>query len=357
MSNRPYLIALNHIPGIGPRGVIKLLRRWPDLKDMFSLSASQLQAAGLSSVLATAIASFNFRKVDNDLVWATEDRHHLLTWDDTLYPALLREISDPPLTLYAIGDLNCLYHTNVAIVGSRNPSLTGKDLARTFGYELATHGVVVVSGLALGIDERAHTGAIEASGKTIAVMGTGVDHIYPYRHRPLAESIIKNGLLLSEFPRGTQPIAGHFPRRNRIISGLSLCTLVVEASLRSGSLITARLALEQNREVLAVPGSLQNPQAKGCHHLLQQGAKLVVSTQDILDELPSFDCSMSTGKFDKFVKDNCNDFMKYIGCDITHIDNIVEQSGLSLNEVLCQLAQLEIEGLISAVAGGYTRCS
>lgn len=355
-KNRRFLIALNHTQGVGPSTALKLLQLWPKLEDMFSLSVGQLEKAGVSKTLASSIAAFNFNKVDADLAWEqSENTNHILTWEDTHYPKLLYQIYDPPIVLYAKGNIGCLNKKSVAVVGSRKPSMSGREMGFTFSYELALHDIVIVSGLALGVDERAHTGCLKAMGKTIAVMGTGINYIYPYRHRDLADEICKNGLLLSEFPRDAKPLACHFPRRNRIISGLSLCTLVVEASLKSGSLITARLALEQNREVLAVPGSLQNPQARGCHQLLQQGAKLVTSTKDILDELPGLNNRMLPGKdkIDNTADDN--NFMQYIGYEVTHIDKIVEQSGLGIDEVMCQLAHLELNGLISVEAGGYIR--
>ena len=220
MNNKLYFLALNRINGIGPRTVVMLLQRWPNLEELFRLSATQMQQAGLKPAIAAAIASFNLSQVDDDWRWQEAINHTLLTWDDGEYPALLKEIPDPPLALYARGDLSALRLPTVAMVGSRRPSLTGGETAWRFAYELANQHVTVVSGLALGIDAQAHRGCLAAHGRTIAVMGTGIDGIYPRQHFSLAEEIVENGLLLSEFPLQSLPIAGHFPRRNRIISGI-----------------------------------------------------------------------------------------------------------------------------------------
>lgn len=357
MRNKPYFLALNRIPFIGPRTVLKLLTHWPFLGDLFKQSAQQLEEFGLSKSIAQAIGQFNWSEIESDLRWEEENNHFLLTWEDKNYPTLLKEIHDPPPVLYAIGDLACLQQPTIAIVGSRKPSITGRETARQFACELASGAITIVSGLALGIDAQAHQGALEAKGKTVAVMGTGIDIIYPRAHQSLADNICQNGLLLSEFSLRTSPIAGHFPRRNRIISGLSLSTLVVEAAIRSGSLITARFALEQNRDVLAIPGSIFNPQARGCHHLLQQGAKLVTSSADILDELGLHDNkSIEKSKAELALAIDNKNLVKCIGFEITSINQIINRSGLSVEEVTCGLAALELQGVIEMVSGGYVRC-
>lgn len=356
MSNKSYLIALNKIEHIGPRTVAKLLHRWPELEEMFRLSEQQLQQAGLPAKMALAISTFNFNELEADWRWQEKSNHHLLTWEDSNYPALLKEIHDPPAVLYAIGELSCLQQPTIAIVGSRKPSVTGSELARLFAYELAINNLTVVSGLALGIDTQAHRGCLEAQGKTVAVMATGIDRIYPRQNVQLATEISQNGLLLSEFSLKTAPIAGHFPRRNRIISGSSLATLVVEAAIRSGSLITARMALEQNRDVLAVPGSILNPQARGCHYLLQQGARLVTSCQDVLDELGLDGKQVKPNDMEQSLATDNENLVKCIGFEITTVDQIVARSGLNVEEVACNLATLELRGIVKAIPGGYTRC-
>lgn len=357
MNNKPYLIALNRIKQIGPRGIKKLLKNWPNLEDMFHLSSIDLQRVGVPVKLADAVSSFDFAQIHADLHWEEKKHHHLLTWDDKLYPSLLREIHDPPPVLYAVGDLSCLNQSAVAMVGSRNPSINGKENAWRFAYDLARNNMNIISGLALGVDAQAHMGCLKAGGRTIAVMATGIDRIYPARHKKLAEEITEKGLLLTEFPLATPPIAGHFPRRNRIISGLSLATLVVEAAIKSGSLITARQALEQNREVLAIPGSIHNPMARGCHHLLQQGAKLVTSSEDILSELRFMTgVSVQEEEHTASMVDEPA-LVKCIGFEVTTVDKIIERSGLSMTEVTCDLAELELQGIVKAVPGGYMRCS
>lgn len=356
MKNKQYLLALNRMNRVGPLTAAKLMKRWPDLEEMFALSAQVLEEAGLPAALAQIITTFDLNEVDEDWRWQEGSNHHLITWVDPEYPALLREIHDPPIVLYARGDLSALKQATVAMVGTRKPSVTGSETARYFARELSAQHITIVSGLALGVDAQAHQGCLDvAEGKTIAVMGTGIDVIYPRRHGHLADEVARSGLLLSEFPLKTQPIAGHFPRRNRIISGLSLITLIVEAAIRSGSLITARFALEQNRDVLAIPGSIHNPQARGCHHLLQQGAKLVTSVQDVLDELDMDRIVSKEQSKEILARDNIN-LVKCIGFEVTSIDQIIARSGLDVGVVACGLADLELQGLIRAVTGGYMRC-
>lgn len=220
MNNKRFFLALNQMHAVGPRTVAKLLQRWPNLAELFQLPSAQVEQAGVPKELAQAIKQFNFDKLDADWRWQETEGHFLLTWDDPEYPALLKEISDPPPVLYAKGDLSSFLQPTVAMVGSRKPSITGSETAWRFAYDLAMKNITIVSGLALGIDAQAHSGCIAAGGKTIAVMGTGIDSIYPRRHLSLAEKIGEKGLLLSELPLKSPPIAGHFPRRNRIISGL-----------------------------------------------------------------------------------------------------------------------------------------
>ena len=356
MNNKQYLLALNRIDHIGPRTVAKLLVRWPNLEELFQLSVHELEQAGLSSRMASGIANFDFLQVETDWRWEEACDHFLLTLCDPDYPSLLKEIHDPPPVLYAIGQLSSFLQPTVAMVGTRKPSVTGKETARRFAFELASKKISIVSGLAIGIDAEAHRGCIQAGGKTIAVMGTGIDCIYPRQHRLLADSISENGLLLTELPLQSPPIAGHFPRRNRIISGLSLCTLVVEAAIKSGSLITARMALEQDRDVLAIPGSIYNPQSRGCHHLLQQGAKLATSSQDVLDEL-RIDYEQEAAEFVFGLATENKNLVKCIGFEVTAVDQIIARSGLTVEKVVCDLAELELQGIVKAVPGGYTRCT
>lgn len=357
MNNLPYLLALNRIAGAGPKIVARLRQKWPDLSHLFQLKSHQLRACGIPEILANRISQFDLRSVEEDLLWAEHSKCHLLSIESPDYPPLLKEIPDPPTVLYAQGNLHALLHPAIAIVGSRKPSVTGEKNAFEFGRNLARAGLAVISGLALGIDAKAHQGCLSINGITVAVMGTGINHIYPRRHQKLAGDIQQNGLIISEFPLKTPPKAGHFPRRNRIISGLSLATLVVEATIRSGSLITARLALEQNREVLSIPGSIHNPAAKGCHYLVQQGAKLVTQVEDILEELHIYNpikapelSNPSSGLASEAQK-----LVKFLGFDLSTVDEICKRSGLTIENTSALLAELELQGVVQAVMGGYIK--
>lgn len=298
----------------------------------------------------------------------------LVKFEEADYPELLRQITNPPPFLFVRGNASCLSLPQIAIVGSRNPSTGGSENAERFAHYLARQGFAITSGLALGIDGAAHRGTLAAWGKTIAVMGTAVDRIYPARHRALAQEIIeKGGALVSEFPLGTGSYSGNFPQRNRIISGLSLGTLVVEAALQSGSLITARQALEQNREVFAIPGSIHNPLAKGCHQLIRHGATLVESAQDILDQLNgllSFKWQEAQQKLDlsepKETRQPENNLqfdtppeteflLSAIGYDPVALDALVERTQLPVNQLITQLTLLELAGKIESLAGSYQR--
>jgi len=354
--NKRFFLALNRMPQVGPRTVAKLLRRWPSLQELFELPLSQLEQLGVPTSLAMKIATFDFRQLDMDWRWLEAENQVILTWEDALYPPLLKEIHDAPPVLYAKGDVSSFHQPMLAMVGTRNPSVTGSETARRFAVELSAKKITIVSGLALGIDAEAHRGCIDAQGKTIAVMGTGIDCIYPRRHLKLAEQITENGLLLSELPLQSPPIAGHFPRRNRIISGLSLCTLVVEAAIKSGSLITARMALEQNRDVLAIPGSIYNPQARGCHYLLQQGAKVVTCSDDVLEEL-QIELELTTTELTPVLASENKNLVKCIGFEVTRVDQIILRSGLTVDKVVSELACLELQGIVKAVPGGYLRCT
>ncbi|QLZ67957.1 DNA-protecting protein DprA [Legionella sp. PC1000] len=357
MNNLSCYLALNRMERVGPRTAGKLQKRWPDLQHMFQLSAVELEQAGLPSALAQTIAGFDLSLVQEDLSWLeAADDHHILTWDSPEYPSLLKEITDPPIVLYAKGQLSCLKQPTLAVVGSRNPTVTGSENARQFAKAIASHGVTIVSGLALGVDAQAHLGCLEAGGQTIAVLGTGIDRIYPHRHKALSQQIAQNGLLVSEFSLKSPPIAGHFPRRNRIISGLSLCTLVVESAIKSGSLITARMALEQNRDVLAIPGSIHNPLARGCHYLLQQGAKLVTSVVDVLEELQIDSEQQTADKAILPLASGNKNLVKFIGFEMTTVDQIILRSGCTVEQVLSELAELELNGAVVSVPGGYMRC-
>ncbi len=280
-------IKLWRVSGIGSKKFQLLLNSFDTPAAALAANSSQLVQAGLSSKVANSICDQkNTDSAKPDLEWLNaSDNHHIVTLHCPEYPQRLKQIDDAPALLYVHGNLSILKDPQLGIVGSRNPTQSGHNNAYEFAKHLATTGLCITSGLALGVDGAAHQGAIDGEGPTIAVIATGVDRVYPAKHRELAHKIVENGAIVSEFPIGTHPDSRHFPRRNRIISALSYGVLVVEAALKSGSLITARLAMEQNREVFAIPGSIHNPLAKGCHQLIRQGAKLVETAEDILEEM------------------------------------------------------------------------
>ena len=280
---RPWLM-LATIPGLGPRSLNRLLERFGTPEALLAANGSQLAAVGARPAMVERLRDPRPDLVADAMDWAQAADAHLVARPDPRYPARLGELVDAPLVLYVRGDPQVLADPQVAIVGSRNPTPGAGETTREFARHLAACGLTITSGLAVGIDAAAHRGALEA-GNTLAVMGTGPDRVYPAAHRDLARLIAAHGALVTEFPPGTGPKSEHFPRRNRLIAALSLGTLVVEAALQSGSLITARLAAELGREVFAIPGSIHNPLARGCHALIRQGAKLVETAQDVLEEL------------------------------------------------------------------------
>lgn len=305
--------------------------------------------------------------IGRDLAWlGASTGRGVLALGDPTYPDLLARIPDPPPLLYYVGDPEVLGQTQLAVVGSRNPTPAGRITATSFARYLVGQGLVITSGLARGIDAAAHEGALKGQGFTVAVLGTGVDRVYPSSNRALAHRIAESGIIVSEFPLGTPARPPHFPRRNRIISGLAIGTLVVEAARRSGSLITARLAAEQGREVFAIPGSIQNPMARGCHALIRQGAKLVETAADILEELPPLlgvsqmpgVAAAETGAEDDGggLDPDYRELLAAMGYDPVSVDELVERTALTANVLSSMLLVLELEGHVSPVAGGqYAR--
>lgn len=283
------------------------------------------------------------------LEWLQQPGNHLLTLADSSYPQALLEIPDPPALLYAKGDLSLLHMPAIAVVGSRNASPQGEKNAEEFSASLSQHGLCIISGMALGIDGAAHRGALRTGGKTIAVVGTGLDIVYPARHRDLAHQIAQHGLIISEFALGTPSKPQNFPRRNRIISGLSRGCLVVEANVQSGSLITARLAAEQGREVFAIPGSIHSPLSKGCHQLIKQGAKLVDHTKDILEELHVHSLTQFSSQAERSEE---SPLLEAMGYDPVSMDILVERSGLTSDRLSAMLLVLELENQVTSLPGG-----
>jgi DNA processing protein len=278
-------LTLARAPGMHGGVLPELLSHCSSAAGILAASAASLRSAGLEQRLIDALRSVDSASLDQDVHWLERHGHHFIHWGEARYPSLLAQLRDAPVGLYVRGNPEALSLPQLAVVGSRNPTPSGRDTAREFAAHLSGCGLTITSGLALGIDTASHHGALAGAGSTIAVCGTGLDIVYPASNAPLALDIAAAGALISEFPLGTPPLKHNFPRRNRIIAGLALGTLVVEAAVRSGSLITARLAAEQGREVFAIPGSIHNPLARGCHQLIRQGAKLVETAQDILMEL------------------------------------------------------------------------
>lgn len=344
-------LRLTLISGIGGETQRRLLQAFGDPAAIFAASGSALRGA-LGSALAERLVSHDSSKeIEAAQAWIGQPGNHLLTLADPDYPQALLTAADPPILLYAKGDISLLNRPALAIVGSRNATKQGEANASAFAQALAAAGLTIVSGLAAGIDAAAHRGALPETASTIAVIGTGCDRIYPARNEGLARDIADHGVILSEFPIGTPPLAANFPRRNRIIAGLARGCLVVEAARQSGSLITARLSAEVGREVFAIPGSIHSPQSKGCHALIKQGAKLVEAAQDILEELrwekivnpPSDAIAPVTGG---------DPLIDALGQDPCDLDTLIVRTGLAAEAVLARLLPLELEGRIAPLPGG-----
>lgn len=346
------------MPGVGCRTILRLLESHTPAA-LFAESASALAAFGLKDDVVNAIKNPDWGLIDYDLAWLSQPNNRVMTLYDPNYPPLLKEISDPPPLLFVRGNPELLSNPQIAIVGSRNPSTSGLEIAFNFAKTLSECGFTITSGLALGIDAAGHLGALKANGYTIAVAGTGLDRVYPAKHKDLATEIVNTGAIISEFPPGTTAKANHFPRRNRIISGLCQGLLVVEAAKLSGSLITARMALEQNREVFAIPGSIYNPLARGCNALIREGAKLVETTQDILEELNQYyqqDEDFSLPITQSTLDLDQQTLLNLVMFSPTSIDTLVENTNESVEVISSMLLILELQGYIEATPGGcYTR--
>jgi len=360
-------LALYRAPGIGSRGLHKLLQYFDSPAGIFAADRADLLACGLSAATADYLQRPDWQAVEKDLAWLNGGGNRLLTIRDESYPPRLADTADPPLLLFVHGDPDYLLQPQLAIVGSRNPSHDGIALAEDFAAYLAGCGLTICSGLAAGVDAAAHRGALHCAAGTVAVTGTGLDRVYPAQHRELAHRIAENGALVSEFPPGTPPLAANFPRRNRIISGLSVGTLVIEAALRSGSLITARQALEQGREVFAIPGSVHNPLARGCHALIREGAKLVETGEHVLEELasqlalPALAAESprqraETSPQREELSGDYSELLELMGYAPVAVDQLVQRSGLTPEQVSSMLLLLELEDRVHSSAGGrYTR--
>lgn len=361
-------LRLSLTPGVGNAAARRLLAHFGSAPAIFEASVAELQhCVNLAQAAQLRHPPEGFTQaLEHTWQWLHADMqdfaHALIALGDPRYPESLLHTADPPLMLYAIGAARWLNHVaplvhwqrSLAIVGSRNPTPQGADNAFQFAQHLASQGWCVVSGMALGIDAAAHEGALAAGSTalpTVAVIGTGVDRVYPRSHKQLAHRLAQHGLVISEFPLGTPPIASNFPKRNRIISGLTRGTLVVEAALASGSLITARTASEQGREVFAIPGSIHSPQARGCHALIRQGAKLVESAQDILEEFS--DCLPAANPPSAETPNTgaVHPVLQAMGYDPVHVDTLSDRTGWSAADLQALLLELELEGLVGRLPG------
>ena len=342
-------IKVSVVPGLGDHGLRKLLKHFGSPQAIVDCSESSL-AQVVGGKLADHIKSHDSDEiVAKTLAWLEHPNHAMVTLGDPAYPPLLLETESPPPLLYLVGSIDLLRSPAVAVVGSRNATAQGASNAENFSKSLSQSGLCIVSGMALGIDTAAHRGGLAGAGKSIAVVGTGLDRVYPARNKELAHQLAQHGALVSEFPLGTPALANNFPRRNRIISGLSRGCLVVEAAVSSGSLITARLALEQGRDVFAIPGSIHSALSKGCHQLIKQGAKLVERAEDVLEEinwLPRADSSPSA------VAATDDPVLIHLGFDPEPLDTLVARTGLSPEHLSGRLLELELRGLVQTLPGG-----
>jgi DNA processing protein len=343
-------LRLTLTPGLGGETQRALLKRFGSPEQIYAASRSGLAAVVSEKAADRLLNTDNAAAVDAALAWAAQPGSRILTLGDAAYPPQLLETPDPPTVLYVRGRVELLSRPCVAVVGSRNCTPQGAANAEAFARVLSEAGLTVVSGLALGIDAAAHRGALRGEGSTVAVIGTGPDRIYPARNRDLAHEVAGQGALVSEFPVGTPALAANFPRRNRVISGLARAVLVVEAAERSGSLITARLAADQGRDVFAIPGSIHSPLSKGCHRLIKQGAKLVDDARDVLDELgmlPPTAAGAPVGSAGA-----SDPLLEQMGFDPCDVDALAERSGSAPEEIVAALLRLELGGWVASLPGG-----
>jgi len=399
-TEEEYWLALLHAPSVGPVNFARLIAHFGNPREVFEAGHISWQDFNMSEKLLNYLQNPNWEAVEKDMQWLAHTEHHLLTLEHPDYPPLLRSIDDPPSVLFVHGDCALLSSQQLAIVGTRHPTHAAEQTAGEFAEYLSHQGFTITSGMALGIDGAGHRGALAGTGKTIAVAGTGLDRVYPAAHRSLAYKIAETGALISELPIGTPVRRSHFPIRSRIVSGLSLGTIVIEAPQCSGALYATKHAVKQGREVFAIPGSIHNPLAKGCHRLIKDGAKLVETAADILEELPSNpsyltyqnntelpdissnsttidNCELFTNSttiaqpqlsksasetrdenrtFGSETSDENSDYKRlldYLQTGPTSIDNLVEQCGLTAGEVSSMLLILELRGLVAIQPGGF----
>jgi DNA processing protein len=338
----------------------RLIERFGDIDAIVRQNSTKLRDAGLTDKKAENVGSPDDRSLAHAEQWLQADNHELIATGTDAYPEMLSQLRGAPLLLFVNGNVDALHLPALAVIGSRNPTRGGIQNALEFSRYLAKSGYVIVSGLAEGIDTAAHNGALDAGGRTVAFLGHGIDRVYPAQNHDLAHRIASTGALVTEYPHGTPPDKRHFPERNRLISGLSLGTLVIEAARRSGSLITARLAADQGREVFALPGSIHNPLARGCHELIRQGAKLVETAADIGAELAPLaghlnSKVMESTKNKTALPDDDDDYLvlrKILSHDPTTVDDLQSRSGLTIEQLSSMLLILELHGEVESLSGG-----
>lgn len=348
-----YWVAFNLTPGIGPMRQRALLEHFGSLERAWHASVEELRQAGLDRrSLESLVRTRQSISLQQEMARIAQVGAEVLTWEDPRYPANLRQIPDAPPLLYVLGSVLPQDEWAVAIVGTRRATLYGKEVTRRLAYGLARNGITVVSGLAHGIDAVAHRAALDAGGRTIAVLGSGVDFIYPAEHRPLAQQIQEHGALLSEYPLGTKPEAQNFPPRNRIISGLSLGVVIAEAGAHSGALITADYAAEQGRDVFAVPGNILNATSAGCNQLIRDGARPVLEVEDILEEL-NLRQAVEQAEARAVLPSNPTEarLMALLSEEPQHVDELGRESGLPIAVVTSTLALMELKGMVRQVGG------
>lgn len=347
-------LRLRHCRGVSASTRLRLLKELGSPAAVLDASTGVLRSLlACPGITRRALNTCDQRRVGHDLDWAQGARQHIVSWLDPRYPPLLRELPDPPLLLYVKGDPDLLRSTQLAVVGSRNPTPMGLELAFQFASRLSVLGFTITSGLAIGVDAAAHQGCLSVKGSTVAVLANGPDTIYPSRNQGLAQRISAAGALVFEHPVGSPPVKWAFPHRNRIISGLCVGTLVVEATERSGSLITARLAGEQGREVYAIPGSVLSPQSRGCHALIRDGATLVETEADVLAELGAFWRPRDTAPRAAEDDDDSSPLVQAMGYDPVTIDTLVRRSGLTAETVSSMILRLELRGIVRPIKGGH----
>lgn len=372
----PYWLLLNRYPGFGPQKFKKLCALLPHLSDCFVNNRPSQQFKEWLLAHRLPLAEMDWRGVEKDLAWGSKPDCHILTLHHPAYPKRLQHIPSAPPVLFVKGDVHLLSQPQIGMVGSRHPTQEGLENAFQFAKQLSAWGLVVTSGLAQGIDGACHKGALQGKSPTIAVLGNGLNEIYPKKHHPLAMSILANGALVSEIPLDFPPRKEHFPRRNRIISGLSYGIIVIEAAKKSGSLITANYAIEQGRDVFALPGSIHNPLAKGCHQLIREGAMCIEDVSQVLEALApvltefhgdasiNFDDTISQSSNQLYIQEEIHShiqdpveatLMAALSDTCTPIDVIVQQTGLSAQQVSVLLLSLELSGQVKSVPGGIVR--